>query len=92
LALSSITGESFPFRKDPLGYDVLCVPTSTFQSAFLRNNTFHNFRSTYPAGFEACNGGNNVVLRNHGSASDATAAHYLTNTTCDNCEANNLIQ
>lgn len=91
LSLSSLTGESFPFRKDPLGYDVLCVPTSTFQSAFVRNNLFHNFKQSYGTGFESCQNSRNVVLRNHGSASDATAAHYLRNTTCESCDAQSLI-
>jgi hypothetical protein len=93
LSLSSLTASKFPFFKDPIGsYDVLCVPTSTYQTAYFRGNTFHNFLKTYPAGFEVCSQDNkNFVFKNHGSASDATASHYLHNNTCSPCDEDSKI-
>ena len=73
-----------PISKDPLVYDVVCVPTSTFQSAFVRNVTFHNYKNDYTAdGFPMCGG--NRAMHNHRSGHDASAPHFLTGTKCDSC-------
>lgn len=77
-----------PLHKNPLGYDVICVPTSTFGSTFIRNVEFHNYKLSYTG--NSCN--NNRVFHNHASASDATHGHYLTAVTCTGCENDALFR
>lgn len=47
LQVSSHSVERMPIKIGPLGYDVLCVPTSARASQFLNNVVFHNYYIQY---------------------------------------------
>lgn len=73
----------------PLAFDVICVPTATFGSFIFTNSEFFNWKTSYD---EYPNCVNNRAIKNHGSASDATSGHFLTNVNCKNCDENALFK
>ena len=80
---ATISGETFPLKKKPIGHDVICTQQSFDFKAFLDNVTFENYRHTNPD-LAYCR--NMKVFMRHSGASDGTASHYLTNTKCINCQ------
>ena len=64
-------------------------------SAYISNVIFDNFRQNYTgsswANSVAQQCSNNFAFRPNPMAIDATSGHYLTATTCTNCDANSFI-
>ena len=80
---ATITGETFPLKKKPTGFDVICTQQSFDFKAFLNNITFENYLYNN-AQLPYCSG--MAVFKKHSGASDGTASHHLTKTKCINCE------
>ena len=56
MAVTSKTGESFPYPKYPVGgFDVICTEESADARAYLNNMTFYYFNTTYTFPFAASN-------------------------------------
>lgn len=69
--------------KKPTGHDVICTRQAYDFKAFLHNVTFENYLHNNPQ-LPYCSGMS--VFKRHPLASDGTASHHLTSTSCVNCE------
>lgn len=86
--MTTIGGESFPWEKNPLSYDVICNAPNAFGSVMMDDIELHNYKENYDntnnAHLAQCSG--NRGFRNHGSAASGSASHYLRNVKCRDCE------